>query len=457
MSLLQMSVAGTVMILAILIIRLFAVNRVPKKTFLILWAVTIIRLLIPFSIPSTFSIYSMLGTQLSTSSTNVPNAGFMPGVSEEQVVDVQQTDVSSVISVSIWNMIWLIGFIVCVVFFIVAYWRCYREFQMSLPVENEITRTWLQDHKLWRRIVIRQSDRISSPLTFGLFRPVILMPKETNWENQNALQYVLEHEYVHIQRFDILSKLVLIVTVCLHWFNPIVWMMYFFANRDLELSCDETVVRRFGRDTRSSYANVLIEFEEKRSRFAPLCNHFSKNALEERITAIMKTRKTTVFSLVIAVAFIIGIVTAFATSGKFESKRSENLSEADYESMDLCAYVRSISGNTLVVDPVEYISSDNKEKILKYNLTEDDMPDGYYLYNEDEATAEYKLTDQTEYSFLDWGRDFGGTDEDIRVVTTDKSVFQKYMQTYTDGKPGMPFFFELDGDKVVKIVEKAMA
>ena len=65
--------------------------------------------------------------------------------------------------------------------------------------------------------------------------------------------------------------------------------------------------------------------------------------------------------------------------------------------------------------------------------------------------------EQTEYSFLDWGREFGGIDEDIRVVTKDKSIFQKYMQTYTDGKPGMPFFFGLDGNKVVRILEKPMA
>ena len=65
--------------------------------------------------------------------------------------------------------------------------------------------------------------------------------------------------------------------------------------------------------------------------------------------------------------------------------------------------------------------------------------------------------EQTEYSFLDWGREFGGIDEDISVVTKDKSIFQKYMQTYTDGKPGMPFFFELDGNKVVRILEKPMA
>ena len=85
------------------------------------------------------------------------------------------------------------------------------------------------------------------------------------------------------------------------------------------------------------------------------------------------------------------------------------------------------------------------------------MPDGYYLYNEDEETEQVTLTAQTEYSFLDWTREFGGTDEDIRVITTDKKIFEKYLDTYTDGKPGMPFFLELDGGEVVRILEKPMA
>ena len=105
------------------------------------------------------------------------------------------------------------------------------------------------------------AGRISSPLTFGVLRPVILVPKKTDWTDETALRYVLEHEFVHIQRFDVLSKLLLIAAVCVHWFNPLVWVMYVLANRDLELSCDETVLRRFGGDIRAAYARVLIRME----------------------------------------------------------------------------------------------------------------------------------------------------------------------------------------------------
>ena len=108
------------------------------------------------------------------------------------------------------------------------------------------------------------AGRISSPLTFGVLRPVILVPKKTDWTDETALRYVLEHEFVHIQRFDVLSKLLLIAAVCVHRFNPLVWVMYVLANRDLELSCDETVLRRFGGDVRAAYARVLIRMEAAR-------------------------------------------------------------------------------------------------------------------------------------------------------------------------------------------------
>ena len=108
------------------------------------------------------------------------------------------------------------------------------------------------------------AGRISSPLTFGVLRPVILVPKKTDWTDETALRYVLEHEFVHIQRFDVLSKLLLIAAVCVHRFNPLVWVRYVRANRDLELSCDETVLRRFGGDVRAAYARVLIRMEAAR-------------------------------------------------------------------------------------------------------------------------------------------------------------------------------------------------
>lgn len=316
MSLLQMSVAGAVMIMVITVIRALAINRLPKKTFLILWGITIIRLLIPFSCPSKFSIYSLLGKKTVSDINETPAVRFMPVNTQGPVSTQAPQSQIPALTISAWDIIWVAGLVLCAVFFISAYIRCYREFQTSLPVENAFARRWLETHNLKRKLSIRQSDLISAPLTFGVWHPVILMSKKTDWENEDTLCYVLEHEFIHIRRFDTVTKFLLITTVCIHWFNPLVWIMYFLANRDIELSCDEAVIHHFGGTSRASYAKALISMEETKGGFMPLFNHFSRNAIEERITAIMKTKKTTIISFAVAMVLVTGTVTVFATSAK---------------------------------------------------------------------------------------------------------------------------------------------
>lgn len=319
MKLLQMSLAGGVMILVITVIRALAIERLPKKTFLALWAAALARLLAPVSLPSALSIYSLLARRAPAAAewTAVPALPDLPVAAETAAAAAaQQTASAPAAQPPVWTIVWAVGTAVCAVVFAVAYGRCCREFRASFPVENDVIRRWLQSHPLRRTIAIRQSGRISSPLTFGVLRPVILVPKKTDWTDETALRYVLEHEFVHIQRFDVLSKLLLIAAVCVHWFNPLVWVMYVLANRDLELSCDETVLRRFGGDVRAAYARVLIRMEAARGGFAPLCNHFGKTAIEERITAIMKTKRITIVSLGLAALLVAGTVTVFATSAK---------------------------------------------------------------------------------------------------------------------------------------------
>ena len=319
MKLLQMSLAGGVMILVITVIRALAIERLPKKTFLALWAAALARLLAPVSLSSALSIYSLLARRVPAAAewTAVPALPDLPVAAETAAAAAaQQTASAPAAQAPVWTIVWAVGVAVCAVVFAAAYGRCCREFRASFPVESEVTRRWLQSHPLRRTIAIRRSGRISSPLTFGVLRPVILMPKKTDWTDETALRYVLEHEFVHIQRFDVLSKLLLIAAVCVHWFNPLVWVMYVLANRDLELSCDETVLRRFVGDVRAAYARVLIRMEAARGGFAPLCNHFGKNAIEERITAIMKTKRITIVSLGLAALLVAGTVTVFATSAK---------------------------------------------------------------------------------------------------------------------------------------------
>ena len=317
MSLLQMSFTGGILILAVIVIRALAINMLPKKAFNALWWISVVRLMIPFSIPSAFSVYSLMGSHAPGNGSQAIRV--LPIGASGQAASMPDSITNAV---STWTVVWAAGVLVCAVFFSLAYWKCRKEFQTSIPVGNDFTENWLSVHQQGRRISIRQSGRFSAPLTYGVLHPVILMPTSTKWENTDSLAYVLAHEYVHIRRFDSIRKLVLIVVLCVHWFNPLVWVMYILANRDIELSCDEAVVRFFGENTKAAYARALISMEETRSGLTPLCNNFSKNAIEERITAIMKIKKTTVFSLVLAGFIVAGIATAFATSANAQQAES---------------------------------------------------------------------------------------------------------------------------------------
>lgn len=225
MSLLQMSVTGGVMILAITVLRALAMNHVPKKTFLALWGAALLRLVLPVSLSSTLSIYSLLGQKTALNVVDVPAAATPALLPGQAVAALPQIDAAPVQTISVWSIVWIAGVVLCAAFFAAVYWKCCREFRMSFPVDNDASRQWLQTHPLRRGICIRQSDQISSPLTFGVLHPVILMPKKTDWNDETALQYVLEHEFVHIRRFDAVSKLLLIAAACVHWFNPLVWVM----------------------------------------------------------------------------------------------------------------------------------------------------------------------------------------------------------------------------------------
>lgn len=317
MNLWQMSFSGAVLILAVIVVRAAALHKLPKRFFLLLWGIVLVRLLIPYSIPSVFSVYSLWARlALNKGTANCVPTARITAAAQNGTGTAAYASPPPVpeIHVDPWLLIWLIGTLACLIFFSAAYCKCRRKFQASIPVENETVKRWLSECSLRRPLAVRQSDRISTPLTYGVLQPVILLPKTMNWNDTEALQYVLAHEYVHIRRFDALGKLLLAAALCIHWFNPMVWVMNVLANRDIEISCDETVILKSGSKLKSTYAKALIRMEECRNNFAPFTSGYSKNAIEERIIAIMKLKKTSAFTMLAAAVLAVGIGAAFATS-----------------------------------------------------------------------------------------------------------------------------------------------
>lgn len=338
MNILQMSFSGAVFITAVAIIRAAAINKLPKKTFLVLWEMVILRLLIPFSIPSVFSVYTLATHSISSAALQEAETDYnIPAVQELFVatpgMEQPPADISSF--VSMWFVVWWAGIILVSLFFVISYLRCLMEFRTALPVRSPFVEKWLEEHPLKRSISVRQSDRICAPLTYGIFRPVILMPKKMDWQNEKQLQYVLSHEYVHIYHCDTVRKLIATFVLCIHWFNPFVWAMYILFNRDIELACDESVIRQFGEKSRSAYSLMLINMEEAKSGLLPFCNSFSKNAIEERITAVMKMKKTSLFAICIAAILIVGVTAAFATSAAGSSEEKDTIHGTDFSDEEL--------------------------------------------------------------------------------------------------------------------------
>lgn len=366
MELIQKSLTGAVLILVIAAARTALLNRLPKKTFVILWCAACFHLLIPVSVPWHGSFYTFLqreGEKVQENSTGLADSrndagdgisadtangreGFdaahsarignadeiLSSINRAAQADASDTDGTKRQAFSeIWKdrirpvlkAIWMFGIPGCLVLFALAYIRCIREFRTSLPVTEPYAQAWLDEHVSLRRIEIRQSDRIRAPLTYGFFHPVILTPKTMDWENADDLKFVLEHEWIHIRRMDVLWKFLLILAVSVHWFNPFVWMMYILMNRDMELSCDEAVVRKFGEESKGSYAMALIRMEEKKGGVMPLGSGFGKNAVEERIGAIMKMKKISAVTGTVAVVLVVGITSVFATTGGGEKLQLE--------------------------------------------------------------------------------------------------------------------------------------
>ncbi|WP_340022752.1 M56 family metallopeptidase [Paenibacillus sp. FSL K6-1096] len=304
MGIAAMSASASLLILAVAGVRAIGRNTLPKLTFVILWTLVLVRLLVPYSLPFQYSLFSLMGWP-GPAAINGAGAGIIAGIGSETALP---DGIHRLIT-----GIWLCGVIAGAFYFCGTHWRWRQKYKVSLPVHQEYIQHWLASHKTLRSLTIRQSDQIPGPLTYGLWKPVILLPSGTDWSDTAQLRYVLAHEYTHVRRFDTLLKYLLAAACCLHWFNPLVWYMYGRLNRDIELSCDETVVNTFGTAHKPHYARALLHMAEKRVSGSPLSNSFTAKAMEERILSIMRHKPNTAANKQLALLVITGISLILAT------------------------------------------------------------------------------------------------------------------------------------------------
>ena len=331
--LLTMSLTGGVLILLAALIRRFALGKMPKSLFLLLWGVALARLLIPFpalypvSVPLPAVLTAPVGTGKPT-----PNPDLSLTIPQEETVGERsalprylesggETAPLAKSSPSLLVLVWLGGAGVTALLFLGLYLFGLRRFHAARPLADLATADWLRLHPLRRRLRLGVLPGLSSPMTHGFLLPVILLPEGFALSCPEA-EFALEHEYVHVRRGDSLWKLLLTLALVVHWFNPAVWLLWFLAGRDLELSCDEAVLRRLGPDRRRDYAEALVALAERRGRLTGL--GFGYGSAAERIRSIMRFRQpgrgkrvlSALLVLILAVSSLGGVQAGASLSGK---------------------------------------------------------------------------------------------------------------------------------------------
>lgn len=319
MDILQMSLSASLLLLPLICVRLFWRGRLPKNSMQILWGIVCCKLMMPANLflPMKRAAARVLPAICSQRmADSAADAGVLAGA---EWLDLPDIPIGFYIpaqemcrKISALPVVWLAGAVCLAIYFAAAYRHCIHIFSMSLPADGLCITQYCESRFPGRRVRIRVSDRIASPMTFGVIHPVILLPAGMDRNHTESLHYVLEHEMAHVKRWDSMRKIFLAAVLICHWFNPMVWVMYILINRDIELECDELVLCRAGSNGRADYARVLIEWEAARPAFHLLASHLIQNCMEERIRNIMNRRKVTLTGIALSVMLVSSAMAVYA-------------------------------------------------------------------------------------------------------------------------------------------------
>lgn len=307
-----MSLTAGIAVVCVIVLRLF-LKKAPKVISYALWGVVLFRLLLPVSVESALSIYNLFDLP-TVSSDMIVDAG-EDAYDKAQTIDSSDTqsaadhDVAHEIlprereqsdeNLSIDFMlpiacVWSVGILGMMIYGMVSYIRLHRQLLASFRLRENI---FIADH-------------IASPFVMGLFRPKIYLPSALSEAERD---YIILHEQHHIRRGDHIVRLLSFAALCLHWFNPLVWIAFILSGRDMEMSCDEAVLRKLGGEIRADYSASLIRLATGSRRIAGMPLAFGEGNTEGRIKNIAKWKKPAmgviIAALIVSVAAVISLLT----------------------------------------------------------------------------------------------------------------------------------------------------
>lgn len=309
MKIVHLSMLSSFISIAIIILRIIF-KKIPRGYMYVLWVVLLIRLLCPFAFTGSISIFNVIPKDVQNKI--VINSDIEKVFVEEPNIEIID-DSDLIVKSSIMNLkdilsyVWVAGLIILVSYVMFKYIRLKFGLKFATKVNDKIYET----------------DRIICPFIMGIIVPRIYLPVNLDIAEQ---EYILEHEMCHIKRKDYIVKFLYFIAVALHWFNPIIWISYFMMVKDMEMSCDEMVMKNYDKDIRKQYSSSLLSMSIKQSNFN-FCLSFGESNVKERVKNVLNyKKKNIIISIVLSVVILlVGVLFMINPKHKLSSVQNKNV------------------------------------------------------------------------------------------------------------------------------------
>jgi len=305
----NMSISASWLVLVVLILR-FVLKKAPKWVNILLWGIVAIRLICPFSFESTLSLIPSAETiplNIGMDTTPTINSGISAiNNAVNSIISQSNTPMAGAsvnllqITIGIYEYIWIFGMIALALYTAISYWRLRRKVDTAVRYKDNIF----------------QSENVSFPFVLGIIKPRIYLPFKMNGQ---YLEYVVAHEQAHICRKDHWWKPLGFLLLMIHWFNPLMWLAYVLLCRDIELACDEKVIKELGNEQRGDYTQALVACSVNRRMIAACPLAFGEVSVKERVKSVMNYKKPAFWVIIISVIVCVGVAVCFLTNPKQDS------------------------------------------------------------------------------------------------------------------------------------------
>lgn len=300
----NMSISASWLVLVVLIPR-FVLKKAPKWVNILLWGIVAIRLICPFSFESALSLIPSAETfpekvisgpsfDVQTGITPVDNRiNDYLGDRYFEGVTVPANNCNNIMTIL--TIVWTIGILLLVAYTVISYWRLRRKVDTAVRYKDNIF----------------QSENVKSPFVLGIIKPRIYLPFNMNGQD---LEHVVAHEQAHIHRKDHWWKPFGFLLLTIHWFNPLVWLAYVLLCRDIELACDERVIKELGNEQRADYTQALVACSVNRRMIAACPLAFGEVGVKDRVKSVMNYKKPAFWGVVLAVIVCVFVAVCFLTN-----------------------------------------------------------------------------------------------------------------------------------------------